>query len=194
MGIFGAAKRGFGLLKKSKKAKGIDPKKRLETFKKASQKADRDQTIKKAKRLIKESKAAIQRRLMTPAPLTPIPKGKKWVGRINPDGSHVRPKKSIGGVVSKLKKLNKLKGVHGGKGMVALGAGAVGVGLAARSQIKKFEKDVEKAGGLDAYYDKTRNWGPAGSDVEKSIKPKKLKKRGTGPAGGPKKSIKPKKK
>ncbi len=176
MGIFGAAKRGFGLLKKSKKAKGIDPKKRLETFKKASQKADRDQTIKKAKRLIKESKAAIQRRLMTPAPLTPIPKGKKWVGRINPDGSHVRPKKSIGGVVSKLKKLNKLKGVHGGKGMVALGAGAVGVGLAARSQIKKFEKDVEKAGGLDAYYDKMK------------------KKQGTGPAGGPKKSIKPKKK
>ena len=91
MGIFGAAKRGFGLLKKSKK--GIDPKKRLETFKKASQKADRDQTIKKAKRLIKESKAAIQKRLMTPAPLTPIPKGKKWVGRINPDGSHVKPKK-----------------------------------------------------------------------------------------------------
>ena len=34
MGIFGAAKRGFGLLKKSKKAKGIDPKKRLETFRK----------------------------------------------------------------------------------------------------------------------------------------------------------------
>ena len=30
MGIFGIAKKGFGLLKKSKK--GIDPKKRLQTF------------------------------------------------------------------------------------------------------------------------------------------------------------------
>lgn len=99
MGIFGAAKRGFGLLKKSKK--GIDPKKRLETFKKASQKVDRDQTIKKAKRLIKESKAAIQKRLMTPAPMTPVGAGKKWVGRINPDGSYVKPKKAVGGSIKK---------------------------------------------------------------------------------------------
>ena len=91
MGIFGAAKRGFGLLKKSKK--GINPKKRLETFKKASQKADRDQTIKKAKKLIKAGEAAIQKRLMTPAPITPVGAGKKWVGRINPDGSYVKPKK-----------------------------------------------------------------------------------------------------
>ena len=144
MGIFGAAKRGFGLLKKSKKAKGIDPKKRLETFKKASQKADRDQTIKKAKRLIKESKAAIQRRLMTPAPLTPIPKGKKWVGRINPDGSHVKPKKSIGGMISKLKKANKLKGVHGGKAMVGVGAGAAGAALLSREGIKKLKKKKKK--------------------------------------------------
>ena len=91
MGVFGIAKRGFGLLKKSKK--GIDPKKRLETFKKASQKADRDQTIKKAKSLIKKSEAAIQKRLMTPAPITPVGAGKKWVGRGNPDGAYVKPKK-----------------------------------------------------------------------------------------------------
>jgi hypothetical protein len=97
--MFGIAKRGFGLLKKSKK--GINPKKRLETFKKASQKADRDQTIKKAKKLIKKSKAAIQKRLMTPAPITPVGAGKKWVGRINPDGTHVRPKKSVGGNIKK---------------------------------------------------------------------------------------------
>ena len=49
MGIFGAAKRGFGLLKKSKK--GVDPKKRLKTFKQASAKAGREQTLKKFKRL-----------------------------------------------------------------------------------------------------------------------------------------------
>jgi hypothetical protein len=88
--IFGIAKRGFGLLKKGKK--GIDLKKRREVFKKASQKADRDQTIKKAKRVIREGEAAIKKRLMTPHPLTSISKGKKWVGRINPDGTHVKPK------------------------------------------------------------------------------------------------------
>ena len=59
VGIFGAAKRGFGLLKKSKK--GIDPKKRLETFKKASQKADREQTLKKFKRMTKDFKSASER-------------------------------------------------------------------------------------------------------------------------------------
>ena len=149
MGIFGAAKRGFGLLKKSKKAKGIDPKKRLETFKKASQKADRDQTIKKAKRLIKESKAAIQRILMTPAPLTPIPKGKKWVGRINPPGiPDVKIKKAAGGpalkLLSKLKKRSKLKGIHGGKAMVGVGAGAAGAALLSREGIKKLKKKKKK--------------------------------------------------
>ena len=162
MGIFGVAKRGFGLLKKS-------------------QKADRDQTIKKAKKLIKESKAAIQKRLMTPAPITPVGAGKKFVGRINPPGiPDVKIKKSAGGpalkLLSKLKKRSKLKGIHGGKAMIGLGAGAAAAGIAARNQIKKFERDVEKAGGLDAYYDKMK------------------KKQGTGPAGGPKKSIKPKKK
>ena len=89
--ILGIAKRGFGMLKKGKK--GIDHKKRLDVIKKASQKIDRDHTIKKAKRLIKEGEAAIKKRLMTPHPLTDIPKGKKWAGRINPDGTHVKPKK-----------------------------------------------------------------------------------------------------
>ena len=55
--IFGIAKRGFGMLKKSKK--GIDPKKRLETFKKASQ----DQTNKKFKRITKDFKKASERAL-----------------------------------------------------------------------------------------------------------------------------------
>ena len=91
MGIFGAAKRGFGMLKKSKK--GIDQKKRLQVFKKASEASDRANTIKKAKRLIKEGEAAIKKRMMSPHPLTPISKGKKWIGRINPDGTHVKPKK-----------------------------------------------------------------------------------------------------
>jgi len=59
MGIFGIAKRGFGMLKKSKK--GIDPKKRLETFKKASKKADREQTLKKFKRMTKDFKSASER-------------------------------------------------------------------------------------------------------------------------------------
>ena len=30
---------------------------------------------------------------MTPAPITPVGAGKKWVGRVNPDGSYVKPKK-----------------------------------------------------------------------------------------------------
>ena len=50
---------------------------------------------------------------------------------------------------AKLKKANKLKGVYGGKGMVALGATAAGTGLVARHHIKKFQRDVEKAGGLE---------------------------------------------
>ena len=59
--IFGIAKRGFGMLKKSKK--GIDPKKRLETFKKASKKADHEQTLKKFKRMTKDFKKASERAL-----------------------------------------------------------------------------------------------------------------------------------
>jgi hypothetical protein len=104
--IFGLAKKGFGMLKKGKK--GIDLKKRREVFKKASQKADYDQTVKKAKRLISEGEAAIKKRLMSPHPLTPISKGKKWVGRINPDGTHVRPKKASGGMLSMMGKLSKI--------------------------------------------------------------------------------------
>ena len=141
--IFGLAKKGFGMLKKGKK--GIDHKKRLQVFKKASEASDRDNTIKKAKRLIKEGEAAIKKRLMTPHPLTDIPKGKNWAGRINPDGTHVRPKKRVGGIMRALKKANKLKGVHGGKGMVALGAGAAGSGLVARHKIKKYGKKVKEA-------------------------------------------------
>ena len=147
--ILGIAKRGFGMLKKGKK--GVDHKKRLQVFKKASESADYDQTVKKAKKLIKEGNEAIKKRMMTRHPLTDIPEGKKWAGRINPDGSHVRPKKAGGGIVKTLKTLNKLKGVHGGKGMVALGAGGAGTALWARSKIKKFEREVEEAGGLDAY-------------------------------------------
>jgi hypothetical protein len=141
--IFGAAKKGFGMLRKGKK--GVDPKKRLDVFKKASEASDRANTIKKAKRLIKEGEEAIQRRLKSPHPLTDIPEGKTWAGRINPDGTHVRPKKRVGGLMRALKKANKLKGVHGGKGMVALGAGAAGTALWARHEIKKFEKQVKKA-------------------------------------------------
>ena len=59
MGIFGVAKRGFGLLKKSKK--GVDPKKRLKTFKQASAKAGREQTLKKFKRMTKDFKSASER-------------------------------------------------------------------------------------------------------------------------------------
>ena len=141
--ILGIAKRGFGMLKKGKK--GVDHKKRLQVFKKASEASDRANTIKKAKRVIKEGNEAIQKRMMTRHPLTDIPKGKKWAGRINPDGTHVRPKKKLGGLMRALKKANKLKGVHGGKGMVALGAGAAGSALWARHEIKKFEKEVKKA-------------------------------------------------
>ena len=142
MSIFGAAKRGFGMLKKSKK--GIDHKKRLQVFKKASESADYDQTVKKAKKLIKEGNEAIKKRMMTPHPLTDIPKGKTWAGRINPDGTHVRPKKALGGIIKALKKANKLKGVHGGKGMVALGAGSAGTALVARHHIKKYGEKVKK--------------------------------------------------
>ena len=46
MGIFGAALRGFGMLGK----KGVKPKTRLETFKKASKKIKLDQDIKKTVR------------------------------------------------------------------------------------------------------------------------------------------------
>jgi hypothetical protein len=141
--ILGIAKRGFGMLKKGKK--GVDHKKRLQVFKKASESADYDQTVKKAKKLIKEGNEAIKKRLMTPHPLTDIPKGKTWAGRINPDGSHVRPKKRVGGIMRALKKANKLKGVPGGKGMVALGATAAGTGLVARHHIKKYGEKVKKA-------------------------------------------------
>ena len=159
--ILGIAKRGFGMLKKGKK--GIDHKKRLQVFKKASEKVDRDHTIKKAKRVIKDFKTASERAkrfsdrqkdlaeqgkklaLSYPHPVTKIPEGKKWVGRINPDGTHVRPKKRLGGIMRALKKANKLKGVPGGKGMVALGATAAGTGLVARHHIKKFEKEVKRA-------------------------------------------------
>ena len=146
MGIFGVAKRGFGLLKKSKKGKDAKSKflERRRVLGGAAAAMDTKNTIKKAKRLIKEGEAAIKKRLMTPTPMTPVGKGKKWVGRINPDGTHVKPKKAAGGIVSKLKKLNKLKGVHGGKGMVALGAGAAGAALAARGQIKKLKKKKKK--------------------------------------------------
>ena len=53
MGIFGIAKKGFGLLKKSKK--GIDPKKRLQTFKKASKKQKLKADIKKLDRDMKSA-------------------------------------------------------------------------------------------------------------------------------------------
>jgi len=53
MSIFGIAKRGFGMLKKSKK--GIDPKKRLETFKKASDKNAVEQTVKKIDKKYKKA-------------------------------------------------------------------------------------------------------------------------------------------
>ena len=56
MGIFGIAKKGFGLLKKSKK--GIDPNKRLQTFKKASEKQKVKSDVKK---LVKDIKAADER-------------------------------------------------------------------------------------------------------------------------------------
>ena len=56
MGIFGIAKKGFGLLKKSKK--GIDPKKRLKTFKKASEKQKLKSDVKK---LDKDFKKASER-------------------------------------------------------------------------------------------------------------------------------------
>ena len=93
--IFGAAKRGFGMLKKGKKGSDAKSKflERRRVFGGASAAMDKTNTIKKAKRLIKEGEAAIKKRLMTPHPMTPIPKGKKWAGRINPDGTHVKPKK-----------------------------------------------------------------------------------------------------
>jgi len=58
MSIFGIAKRGFGMLKKSKK--GIDPKKRLETFKKASNKISAKNSLKK---IDKDFKKASERAL-----------------------------------------------------------------------------------------------------------------------------------
>ena len=147
MSIFGVAKRGFGMLKKGKKGSDAKSKflERRRVLGGASAAMDKTNTIKKAKRLIKEGEAAIKKRLMTPHPMTPIPKGKKWAGRINPDGTHVRPKKRVGGIMRALKKANKLKGVHGGKGMVALGAGAAGSGLVARHKIKKYGKKVKEA-------------------------------------------------
>ena len=68
-----------------------------------------------------------------------------------------KPKKKT--IKQKLKRANRLRGVHGGKGMVALGAGAAGSALWARHHIKKFERDVEKAGGLEEYYDQFRKKG-----------------------------------
>jgi hypothetical protein len=57
--IFGIAKRGFGMLKKSKK--GIDPKKRLETFKKASEKQKVKSDIKKLGETVNKIKESDKR-------------------------------------------------------------------------------------------------------------------------------------
>ena len=56
MGIFGAALRGFGMLGKSRK--GINPKKRLQTFKQASDKIKMDQDTKK---ILKDVRSASER-------------------------------------------------------------------------------------------------------------------------------------
>ena len=63
MGIFGIAKRGFGMLKKSKK--GIDPKKRLQTFKKASEKQKVKSSINKINTLDDIIKKKNLKKLMT---------------------------------------------------------------------------------------------------------------------------------
>jgi hypothetical protein len=109
--IFGAAKKGFGMLKKGKKGSDAKSKflERRRVFGGASAAMDKTNTIKKAKRLIKEGEEAIQRRLKSPHPLTDIPEGKTWAGRINPDGTHVRPKKRVGGLMRALKKAEGLK-------------------------------------------------------------------------------------
>ena len=180
MSIFGVAKRGFGMLKKGKKGSDAKSKflERRRVLGGASAAMDKTNTIKKAKRVIKEGKEAIKKRMMSPHPLTPISKGKKWIGRINPDGTHVKPKKAVGGIVSKLKKLNKLKGVHGGKGMVALGAGSAGSALWARHEIKKFEKKVKEAGGkpndLDEMKKSFVKWA---SEKKKKLEKKKKKEK-----------------
>ena len=93
--ILGIAKKGFGMLKKGKKGSDAKSKflERRRVFGGAAAAMDKTNTIKKAKRVIKEGTEAIKKRMMTRHPLTDIPKGKKWAGRINPDGTHVKPKK-----------------------------------------------------------------------------------------------------
>ena len=77
-----------------------------------------------------------------------------------------KPKKKT--IKQKLKRANRLRGVHGGKGMVALGAGAAGTGLWARSKINKFERDVDKAGGLDKYINQQiKKFSKKGKKLEK---------------------------
>ena len=58
MGIFGAALRGFGKALSKNKKKGIDPKKRLKTFKQASDKIKMDQDTKK---ILKDVRSASER-------------------------------------------------------------------------------------------------------------------------------------
>ena len=58
MGIFGIALRGFGKALGKSKKKGINPKKRLETFKKASEKQKLKSDVKK---LDKDFKSASER-------------------------------------------------------------------------------------------------------------------------------------
>ena len=146
MSIFGKAVKGYGMLKKAKnlpkpkfKSSSVKSKKEFdaqkEVFGEASRKNKMDQTIKRVHRIGDKYKirkrhpakhGTLNKMMKKNEEAIKHPKA-KVIGRISTD------KKKT----NMLKKANKLEGVHGGKGMVALGAGAAGTALVARHLIHK---------------------------------------------------------
>tara|TARA_R110001583_G_scaffold169386_1_gene322245 strand:+ start:200 stop:673 length:474 start_codon:yes stop_codon:yes gene_type:complete len=146
MSIMGKAIKGFGMLKKAKnlpkpkfKSSSVKSKKEFdaqkEVFGEASRKNKMDQTIKRVHRIgdkmnIRKKHPAkhgtLNKMMKKNEEATKHPKA-KVIGKISTD------KKKT----NMLKKANKLEGVHGGKGMVALGAGAAGTALLGRHFIHK---------------------------------------------------------
>tara|TARA_R110002020_G_scaffold323111_1_gene538921 strand:+ start:1016 stop:1480 length:465 start_codon:yes stop_codon:yes gene_type:complete len=142
----GKAIKGFGMLKNAKnlskpkfKSSSVKTKKEFdaqkEAFGEASRKNKMDQTIKRVHRIgdkmnIRKKHPAkhgtLNKMMKKNEEATRHPKA-KVIGKISTD------KKKT----NMLKKANKLEGVHGGKGMVALGAGAAGTALLGRHFIHK---------------------------------------------------------
>ena len=146
----GKAIKGFGMLKNAKnlskpkfKSSSVKTKKEFdaqkEAFGEASRKNKMDQTIKRVHRIgdkmnIRKKHPAkhgtLNKMMKKNEEATRHPKA-KVIGKISTDKKKFTDRRNT------LRGANKLEGVHGGKGMVALGAGAAGTALLGRHFIHK---------------------------------------------------------